>query len=236
MYVRLAFAVAAHLESEILIVDEVLAVGDAEFQKKCLGKMNDVAKGEGRTVLFVSHNMGSIITLCNKCIFLKNGEIFLETGNVAEGIKEYNAKDIGSFNLCNEFFKIEYIVSMNHLNENESQFTIKDNIYIEIKSQKLINNIENITVLISIQNNKNEIIFSDETQYNNILKYKINSNFLIEGEYNINIIIHERSKTQYFKSESLCKFSVIDIGSNFLIYNHYNYDYGKVFSQGKWIH
>jgi lipopolysaccharide transport system ATP-binding protein len=66
MYVRLAFAVAAHLESEILIVDEVLAVGDAEFQKKCLGKMNDVAKGEGRTVLFVSHNMAAVKSLCNK--------------------------------------------------------------------------------------------------------------------------------------------------------------------------
>ncbi|MDY0090030.1 MAG: ABC transporter ATP-binding protein [Flavobacteriaceae bacterium] len=75
MYVRLAFAVAAHLESEILIVDEVLAVGDAEFQKKCLGKMGDVSKGEGRTVLFVSHNMGSVKTLCQKGIFLENGNI-----------------------------------------------------------------------------------------------------------------------------------------------------------------
>lgn len=75
MYVRLAFAVAAHLESEILIVDEVLAVGDAEFQNKCLGKMNDVSKGEGRTVLFVSHNMGSINTLCNSCIYMKNGQV-----------------------------------------------------------------------------------------------------------------------------------------------------------------
>ena len=70
MYVRLAFAVAAHLESEILIVDEVLAVGDGEFQKKCLGKMGDISKGEGRTVLFVSHNMVSIQNLCNKSIYL----------------------------------------------------------------------------------------------------------------------------------------------------------------------
>jgi lipopolysaccharide transport system ATP-binding protein len=75
MYVRLAFAVAAHLESEILIVDEVLAVGDGEFQKKCLGKMGEVSKGEGRTVLFVSHNMGAIQSLCVKGIFLNNGAI-----------------------------------------------------------------------------------------------------------------------------------------------------------------
>ncbi len=73
MYVRLAFAVAAHLESEILIVDEVLAVGDAEFQKKCLGKMGDVSKGEGRTVLFVSHNMAAIANLCNDALLLDKG-------------------------------------------------------------------------------------------------------------------------------------------------------------------
>jgi lipopolysaccharide transport system ATP-binding protein len=78
MYVRLAFAVAAHLESEILIIDEVLAVGDAEFQKKCLGKMKDVSAGEGRTVLFVSHNMTAVNTLCNRCIYLKNGGLFSE--------------------------------------------------------------------------------------------------------------------------------------------------------------
>ncbi len=73
MYVRLAFAVAAHLESEILIVDEVLAVGDAEFQKKCLGKMGDVSKGEGRTVLFVSHNLSAVRKLCSRGILLDCG-------------------------------------------------------------------------------------------------------------------------------------------------------------------
>ena len=74
MYVRLAFAVAAHLEPEILMVDEVLAVGDAQFQKKCLGKMEDVGK-EGRTVLFVSHNMGAISTLCDKTIHIDKGAV-----------------------------------------------------------------------------------------------------------------------------------------------------------------
>ena len=88
MYVRLAFAVAAHLESEILIVDEVLAVGDAEFQKKCLGKMGEVSKGEGRTVLFVSHNMHAVIELCNKGIVLNNGKVvFNSTAN--EAVKFY---------------------------------------------------------------------------------------------------------------------------------------------------
>ena len=88
MYVRLAFAVAAHLESEILIVDEVLAVGDAEFQKKCLGKMGDISKGEGRTVLFVSHNMAAVKTLCSKGIVLQNGLISY-SGDVDDAIDDY---------------------------------------------------------------------------------------------------------------------------------------------------
>jgi len=89
MYVRLGFAVAAHLENEILIVDEVLAVGDAEFQKKCLGKMGDVAKGEGRTVLFVSHNMGSVRSLCRSAVLLLNGKV-VSLGKVDQIVDQYN--------------------------------------------------------------------------------------------------------------------------------------------------
>lgn len=88
MYVRLAFAVAAHLESEILIVDEVLAVGDAEFQKKCIGKMNDVSKGGAKTILFVSHNMTAINSLCKKVIYLKHGHI-VEIGETERIIHKY---------------------------------------------------------------------------------------------------------------------------------------------------
>ena len=75
MTVRLGFAVAAHLEPEILVVDEVLAVGDAEFQKKAIGKMQDISQGEGRTILFVSHNMSAVVSLCTSCVLLKNGQI-----------------------------------------------------------------------------------------------------------------------------------------------------------------
>ena len=87
MYVRLAFAVAANLESEILLIDEVLAVGDAQFQKKCLGKMENISK-EGRTILFVSHNMATISKLCQRCIWIKSGEI-KEDGHSDEIITEY---------------------------------------------------------------------------------------------------------------------------------------------------
>jgi lipopolysaccharide transport system ATP-binding protein len=88
MYVRLAFGVAAHLDSEILIVDEVLAVGDAEFQKKCLGKMGDISKGEGRTVLFVSHNMGAVKKLCKKGMYLDKG-LIVEYDNIEKVIDSY---------------------------------------------------------------------------------------------------------------------------------------------------
>jgi len=97
MYVRLAFAVAAHLESEILIVDEVLAVGDAEFQKKCLGKMGEVSKGEGRTVLFVSHNMGSIREICDNGLLLVNGQIS-DSGLLKTVIDGYQNNLYKSFN------------------------------------------------------------------------------------------------------------------------------------------
>lgn len=93
MYVRLAFAVAAHLDSEILIADEVLAVGDAAFQKKALGKMNELSTGEGRTVLFVSHNMNAVESLCDKAIILKKGSLEFSTNNIHEAIEYYLSND-----------------------------------------------------------------------------------------------------------------------------------------------
>lgn len=89
MYVRLAFAIAAHLNSEILIIDEVLAVGDMNFQKKCLGKMDEISRGQGRTILFVSHNMAAILQLCERVICLDSGRIVLDTPDVGEGVQRY---------------------------------------------------------------------------------------------------------------------------------------------------
>lgn len=97
MTVRLGFAIAAHLDPEILVVDEVLAVGDAEFQKKAIGKMQDVSKGEGRTVLFVSHNMGSVRNLCKKGIMLENGQVKY-IGNISDTIIEYQ-KSISAYGI-----------------------------------------------------------------------------------------------------------------------------------------
>src|SRR5437773_3742016 len=92
MYVRLAFAVAAHLEPEILIVDEVLAVGDVQFQKKCLGKMQDVSRNQGRTILFVSHNMDAIQRLCSKCLMLEDGQL-IANGSTPSALVRYLSSD-----------------------------------------------------------------------------------------------------------------------------------------------
>lgn len=101
MFVKLAFSVAAHLDSEILIMDEVLAVGDMKFQQKCLGKMGDVAEKEGRTILYVSHNMNTIRQLCGRCIVLENGKVIFD-GDTEEAIAIYmnSTKSPQIFNSC----------------------------------------------------------------------------------------------------------------------------------------
>ncbi len=93
MYVRLAFAVAAHLEPEVLVIDEVLSVGDAEFQKKCLGKMSEIATG-GRTIVFVSHNLGAVSNLCSRAIYLNHGQV-VQTGRPPDIIEQYLSDSLG---------------------------------------------------------------------------------------------------------------------------------------------
>lgn len=115
MYVRLAFAVAAFLEPEILIVDEVLAVGDAEFQKKCLGRMKDVSVNDGRTVLFVSHNMGAISSLCKNALLLQNGKVS-EIGNAESVISNYIKHNFSSNNIV--LFENEVITKLEAYQEN----------------------------------------------------------------------------------------------------------------------
>ncbi|OAQ38612.1 hypothetical protein A5893_14465 [Pedobacter psychrophilus] len=141
MYVRLAFAVAAHLESEILIIDEVLAVGDAEFQKKCLGKMGDVNKGEGRTVLFVSHNMASVLNLCKSGIILANG----------------TQKFIGSINKATEIYlgenelSLDSIITLPSFTEEEILNNKKGKIRKAEILNTTINNLDDLKILITIE-------------------------------------------------------------------------------------
>ncbi|MCL2009274.1 MAG: ABC transporter ATP-binding protein [Synergistaceae bacterium] len=108
MYVRLAFAVAAHLDTEILLVDEVLAVGDAEFQKKCMGKMDEVSHKQGRTIFFVSHNMGAIRQLCSRVVYLRQSSPVLDFPNAQEGIALYSQTDAQDLSPVWENTKNEY--------------------------------------------------------------------------------------------------------------------------------
>ena len=132
MYVRLAFAVAAHLESEILIADEVLAVGDAAFQKKALGKMNDLATGEGRTVLFVSHNMNQVKNLCSKGLVLEKGRVVRQDDNINDSINWYLGVNDG-----------ENRLSWKNTNEQQysEYFTVNSFELIDCETNEVANNI-----------------------------------------------------------------------------------------------
>ena len=136
MYVRLAFAIAAHLEPDILIIDEVLAVGDAEFQKKCLGKMEDISTNEGRTVLFVSHNMGAVRGLCKKAVLIANGRIE-SIGNVEEVIYKYLSSSAGRFIIGqegkDEKVIIEEVSLLNSKGETTQDFKTGESLTVKIK-------------------------------------------------------------------------------------------------------
>jgi len=200
MYVRLAFAVAAHLESEILIVDEVLAVGDAEFQKKCLGKMGDVTKGEGRTILFVSHNMASIKALCRTGILLESGSLkkagsinsvidsyFLGKINETDGKRIHIPQDSkGYFKLWNIKGKENFAMESD---ENET-------ISFEFEAKERLTNCE---LGLVIRNNEGSIILGSNSRdyggdYFDISEgsHKFSFDFMlpiIHGNYEIDIVI-----------------------------------------------
>ena len=209
MYVRLAFAVAAHLESEILIVDEVLAVGDAEFQKKCLGKMGDVSKNEGRTVLFVSHNMGAVRNLCNTGILLSNGKINY-SGDIENVIHEYLSFKETYFSI-NDFqsYKNSYInlleFSVKDKNQNllNSIVPINDEVKVYVKFELLEVN-EMLSIGFSIYNSdENVILFVTErdiqkiefTKGINEVLFTIPAFLLNEGDYavELNVSLHKHS-------------------------------------------
>lgn len=143
MYVRLAFAVAAHLEPEILIVDEVLAVGDAEFQNKCLGKMDEVSKTEGRTVLFVSHNMGAINALCNSAILLDKGMIksIGKTENITGMYFSGTFAEAGEFivgkNSNDEKVIIEKVILRDTAGQPQNSFQFGSNLQVEVELNAL---------------------------------------------------------------------------------------------------
>lgn len=141
MYVKLAFSVAAHLDSEIMIMDEVLAVGDMAFQKKCLDKMNDVSRTEGRTILYVSHNMNTIRQLCERVVVLDHGKVIFD-GDVEEGIKIYLGKscddmgvDIDLSNSRMSYLPTEIVAKITHIvlkNKEDIFYNVGEDIVLDV--------------------------------------------------------------------------------------------------------
>ncbi|RYE15080.1 MAG: ABC transporter ATP-binding protein, partial [Rickettsiales bacterium] len=247
MYVRLAFAVAAHLESEILIVDEVLAVGDAEFQKKCLGKMGEVSKGEGRTVLFVSHNMGSIATLCTKGIVLSNGQLQF-SGNITDSIDIYTSKEQAtvkqkSFSLSNAPGNsnakiLDVLVSSLGEMKNEYFDITKD---ISIKIKYLDSNRDSAnTAIIHVKDSKDNTLFASN-EFNNLSWENIHTsnkdniitatchipgNFLAEGKYSVLVAIGSYSPDIIHAIiDNIVSFEVIDTNSGSSVKKHTSGDW-----------
>ena len=204
MYVRLAFAVAAHLDSEILIVDEVLAVGDAEFQKKCLGKMGEVSKGEGRTVLFVSHNMAAVKELCTKGFLLNNG-LISKLENVNKIISNYLTQESTSAQYLNEkvvggkgnFYKV---ILFNDSNINTNIFESNSKPYLIIEYSLRVSCINfNVGMIVSDVLNAN-IYSSADTDLNpELIQQKLEGYYKVKvplplfnlntGNYNIKMLM-----------------------------------------------
>jgi lipopolysaccharide transport system ATP-binding protein len=228
MYVRLAFAVAAHLESEILIVDEVLAVGDAEFQKKCLGKMGEISKGEGRTVLFVSHNMAAVKSLCNKGILLSNGmvnyagdidavvENYLKTSNNVASRNWINSTSPGS-----DFIKLLEARVVNENGDTALNFSISEDIVVEFIYEITKEN-QLFTHGFNLFNNHNIHILSSHDTNSATLQTPlakgihskriiIPKNFLADGGYNCSFAIMRYNPFHVeFHEMELVGFNVID--------------------------
>ncbi|WP_187260548.1 ABC transporter ATP-binding protein [Pontibacter beigongshangensis] len=205
MRVRLAFAVAAHLESEILIVDEVLAVGDAEFQNKAIGKMQDVASGEGRTVLFVSHNMASVAALCNRGLLLANGTVNA-LGEIHDIIGKYliiNNKDIATkYTFQNDGIVRDVWINSAHIESNEvsnNNVISGSEIKIIVQYIALHTNLK-CSLHIGIYDNYGDklvhlgSVYSGfdtfRTEKNGIIECVIPKFPLVEGKYTINISLH----------------------------------------------
>jgi lipopolysaccharide transport system ATP-binding protein len=222
MYVRLAFAVAAHLEPEILLVDEVLAVGDTAFQKKCLGKMGDVAK-KGRTVLFVSHNIDAVCALCVKCALLQNGRLIV-LSCTTDVVAQYLDTDSASMS------SVEFVAGSSEayfhsagLYDSEGRlgtcFSMMDNLTLKCRFQ-VQQSLPDLEVAFSVRNFRGERIFcspniigeqplSIETAGIHTVAAIIPSRLLLPGRYFIDIALHRPNLQLYDYRERALSFEVI---------------------------
>jgi lipopolysaccharide transport system ATP-binding protein len=235
MYVRLAFAVAAHMEPEILIVDEVLAVGDAEFQKKCLGKMGDVVK-EGRTVLFVSHNMASILSLCKSAMLLTNGKIAMR-GNSDEVVSAYlsAAAHAGGQHIWldstgapgDDDIRIRAIRILNSKGTASETVRVDEDMYVEVEYQ-VFNYMHNVAVGFHLLSVDGTLILAstdaDNSEGNTprepglyVSRCTIPRKFLNSSQYAVRLVGHVPGVRVLFPEEVILPFDVartVDVGGH----------------------
>jgi homopolymeric O-antigen transport system ATP-binding protein len=236
MYVRLAFAVAAHLEPEILIVDEVLAVGDTEFQKKCLGKMDQVSR-EGRTVLFVSHNLDAVRKLCRSAVIIQDGQLVFK-GSVDGAIEMYLSPGTGP--IATKVFKPHETVPktpfyksacvLNHIGEKSSRVDVRHGFSIEL-TYEIPEPARNLEVAIRVLTNDARPVFtsimsealpeiSEQTQQGvKTAVAAIPGQFLMPGDYIISISLHEPAGQLFDSHEGVFQITIEDTGTIFTKYN-----------------
>ena len=228
MYVRLAFAVAAHLEPEILVVDEVLAVGDAEFQKKAIGKMKDVSQGQGRTVLFVSHNMASIRSICSSALLMDKGGIV----NIGDSDSIVNQYLIGNSNtVVNEISPKSNLgndeISIKKLAVYPKFAELNDEIKIEFEIISK-SNVDKINIVFDLINIQEQIVFGSinlvEKETANIFKSTclIPPNLLNDGIYYINLFVNNDSMRLLYSKKEVISFEVKDGKRDYAFYGKIN--------------
>lgn len=248
MYVRLAFAVAAHLEPEILIVDEVLAVGDTEFQKKCLGKMKDVSEKDGRTVLFVSHQMGAIAQLCTKTILMKHGSVVAcdDTNKIIELYSKSEANKAGEQNVYD--FDSSNVKSTNyfeHISINDKEDNVKEHFLftdrISIKLKVRINELMQDTLIgIGIQDKFDNRIctfikkIEELESFNDQLYIKVElpDNLFAPNYYKFVFALFKPGYKIFDFIENHHSITIIDTGTEFSIFE--GVDYGSIIVNANW--
>lgn len=245
MYVRLAFSVAAHLDSDILIVDEVLAVGDAAFQNKCLGKMEEANHNSGKTILFVSHNMGQVSALCNKGILLNKGRVEMN-GPLPEIITHYFNNGATENITCFTYepkpeseYCIRQVRLLNYQSQECKNFAHDETISLEIEIEQHVK-LNDVFLGIHFCDMLDKRIFTsdisltDKFEKNGILKFRVTipHTTLTPNTYNFSMGIHIPNIQVIDEKMNAGTFSIYDNGSEF--YKYANVDYGVVFVNCNW--
>ncbi|HXG50605.1 MAG TPA: ABC transporter ATP-binding protein [candidate division Zixibacteria bacterium] len=230
MYTRLAFSVAAHLEPEILVVDEVLAVGDAAFQKKCLGKMGDVAQ-QGRTVIFVSHNMAAVERLCSRCILLKDGEKADDdiSRSVIAGYLKYNLRSPAIW--CRspdqpwpDVVAFQKVTTLGKKNEPAATFAGNDAIRVQVEYiirrpisrcqiGIRVNDQSGVTVMSTSECDLQKVDSIPKEPGRYLSSFEIPGNLLVPGSYSIHVAAHAPMEKTFEVLEDVVGFEVTNAGS-----------------------